>query len=63
MAAENQPSCMDEQRLSQCSQETMKGKCVHKEQCLSYPATKLFILTPADSGVPNQMLRLVTKAM
>ena len=33
----------------------MRGKCVHKEQCLSYPATKLCILTRADSGVsiPN----------
>ena len=27
----------------------MKSKCVYKEQCLSYPATKFCILTPAHS--------------
>ena len=43
---------MYEQCLSRYSQETMKDKFVHKEQCLSYPATKLCILTHADSGVP-----------
>ena len=31
----------------------MKSKCICKELCLSYPATKFCILTPADSGVPS----------
>ena len=30
----------------------MKGKCVCKEQCLNYPATEIYILTLANSGVP-----------
>ena len=55
----NRLSLMVELRSSRRSEVATKGKRVCEVLCLSYPATKFCILTPVDSGVPNQTLWLV----